>query len=168
MISEANWALIDSVHGWMSRPECEWIAETAARMDSWTEVGVNCGRSALCAGLHLRPEGWLCLVDSRFPWPFVETWRLLRGHRPDLRIVIAECDSLVAAKHLPYTEAVFVDGDHSRAAVEADIAAWRPKCRLLCGHDYGPSDQWPGVIEAVDAALGAVDNPIHSIWVARG
>lgn len=167
MLSEEHWALIDSIHGWMSRPECEWIAETAAKMNSWTEVGVNCGRSALCTGLYLRQEAWLQLVDSQFPWPFVETWHLLRGHRPDLRIVIAECDSLVAAKHLPYTEAVFIDGDHSRSSVEADIAAWRPKCSLLCGHDYGPPERFADVIAAVDASLGDVEHPIHSIWVAK-
>jgi predicted O-methyltransferase YrrM len=43
---------------------------------------------------------------------------------------------------------VYIDGDHRRAAVEADLAAWFPKVRpggVLCGDDF----DWPGVSEAV-------------------
>merc|ERR1711924_11109 len=46
---------------------------------------------------------------------------------------------------------VFVDGNHSYAAVQADIHAWWPLLRpggLLIGHDYHPL--CPGVVKAVN------------------
>jgi predicted O-methyltransferase YrrM len=48
---------------------------------------------------------------------------------------------------------VFLDASHDRAAVAADIAAWRPALRprgTLAGHDFG--DRHPGVVTAVEAA----------------
>jgi hypothetical protein len=47
---------------------------------------------------------------------------------------------------------VFLDGDHSYAAVHKDICAWRPKVKqggFLGGHDYGPPGLFPGVAQAV-------------------
>jgi hypothetical protein len=49
-------------------------------------------------------------------------------------------------------DAIFIDGDHSEAAVRADIAAWLPKVKLggiICGHDIDE----PGVAAAVTAAF---------------
>jgi hypothetical protein len=48
---------------------------------------------------------------------------------------------------------VFLDADHSHAAVRADLEAWWPKVRpggLLAGHDYG----WDGVARAVHDFFG--------------
>ncbi len=47
---------------------------------------------------------------------------------------------------------VFIDGDHSYAAVKADIAAWWPKLvsgGLLSGHDYRDDKNY-GVMQAVN------------------
>ena len=47
---------------------------------------------------------------------------------------------------------VFIDADHSEAAVRRDIAAWLPKIRMggvISGHDYG-GDRHPGVERAVN------------------
>jgi hypothetical protein len=64
--------------------------------------------------------------------------------------------SLMAAEHFHRNGVapswVYLDGDHSREAVEADIAAWWPLLLdggMLCGHDY-VADGWhranePGV-----------------------
>ncbi len=61
---------------------------------------------------------------------------------------------------------VFIDADHSHAAVADDIACWRSKVRpggWLGGHDY--NRKFPGVISAVDAAFGArVQRYVGSIW----
>ena len=49
---------------------------------------------------------------------------------------------------------VYLDGDHSEAAVAGDIRLWRPLVKpggILAGHDYGHPD-FPGVKQAVDAA----------------
>lgn len=47
---------------------------------------------------------------------------------------------------------VFIDAEHSEAAVYQDIISWVPKIKpggLLCGHDYGQRS-FPGVKKAVD------------------
>ena len=49
---------------------------------------------------------------------------------------------------------VFLDGDHSYAAVREDIAAWTPKLRAggrLLGHDY--AFHFPGLVRAVRESL---------------
>ncbi len=70
------------------------------------------------------------------------------------RAKIMRMTSLEAAEK--FTDAtldfVFIDGDHSYAAVKADIAAWWPKLisgGLLSGHDYRDDKDY-GVIQAVD------------------
>lgn len=58
-----------------------------------------------------------------------------------------------AAPHFPLqsVDLVFIDGDHSREAVLADIQFWRPRLRpggLLAGHDlFNPA--FDGVLEAL-------------------
>lgn len=61
-----------------------------------------------------------------------------------------------AAGRIPWEpDLVYLDGDHSRAAVARDIETARGlRCRLLGGHDYTPSVALGGVIKAVDAAFG--------------
>lgn len=57
---------------------------------------------------------------------------------------------------------VYIDADHSVAAVRADIRAWQPLVKpggLLAGHDYNP-EAWPGVVRAVKQELG---NP-HAVY----
>lgn len=66
---------------------------------------------------------------------------------------------------------VFIDGDHSEAAVRADISAWLPKVKsggVLCGHDYG--DHFPGLTRAVDELFGtraAVSPGSYRVWSVR-
>jgi predicted O-methyltransferase YrrM len=57
------------------------------------------------------------------------------------RILVDRCSSVVAATHYHdgYFDFVYIDADHTEAAVEADIQAWWPKVRaggILAGHDY--------------------------------
>lgn len=63
---------------------------------------------------------------------------------------------------------VFIDADHRKDAVVADIRAWRRKIRsggLLCGHDYSPRFQ--GVVDAVTQEVGSVEvNEPSTIWWA--
>lgn len=64
---------------------------------------------------------------------------------------------------------VFIDGDHSRAACEADIVAWLPKVRrggVICGHDYG-HPKLPGVKEAVDTFFPSVALYDDYVWLAE-
>lgn len=51
---------------------------------------------------------------------------------------------------------LFIDGDHSYQAVQADIQVWLPKVKVggLVGfHDYR-EDFFPGVVQAVDEYMG--------------
>jgi predicted O-methyltransferase YrrM len=87
---------------------------------------------------------------------------------------------LVVAHHVPSVEAapaippgldlVFIDGDHSYAAVRQDIQTWQPLVRsggILCGDDYDPIKK-PGVVRAVDELLPA-RKIIGRIWyVTKG
>ncbi len=64
-------------------------------------------------------------------------------------------------------DAVFIDADHHKPHVLADIAAWLPKVKpggVLCGHDYDEL----GVFEAVNEALGAHNiEIIGRCWLLR-
>lgn len=64
-----------------------------------------------------------------------------------------------------WADFVFIDAGHSYGAVTADIAAWRPKVRhggWLGGHDYHPAH--PGVMRAVDEAIGIVETLPYAVW----
>lgn len=83
-------------------------------------------------------------------------------------------DSVIAASLFPdnYFDCVFLDGDHAREAVAADIDAWHDKVRpngWLAGHDWR-SDDFPGVTEAVIEAFGGRDHAhpsCPSVWAVR-
>ena len=54
---------------------------------------------------------------------------------------------------------VYIDAEHSYDDVKADIIAWIPKVRLggiLCGHDYDPTGNFTGLIQAVHEMLGGI------------
>ena len=73
----------------------------------------------------------------------------------DSRYKILVCQSHVAANYVQDDLGfVYIDADHSHAAVSQDIAMWYPKIRaggLLCGHDYDL--EGTGVKQAVDEFL---------------
>ena len=167
IITAEDWQRIDAVHGYMTEHECQWLASLASVSRSWTEIGVLNGRSALAVGLHLSQEAWLQLVDTGFQPEFWQVREYLRKRRPDLRIIVAECTSEIAARHLPSTDTVFVDGDHRKDFVITDLQKWRYKCNDLCGHDYDNPPEHSGVVAAVDEVLGKVEHPVGAIWWTR-
>lgn len=65
---------------------------------------------------------------------------------------------------------VFIDAEHTYAALAADIAAWRPLVRTggwIGGHDFG-KERFPGVTRAVREAFGdEVELGADSTWWAR-
>lgn len=67
-------------------------------------------------------------------------------------------------------DAVFIDADHSREAVTADILAWWPKVRAggwIGGHDYD-YPRFPGVRAAVDAWSPCIEQGHDWTWFAQG
>lgn len=68
-------------------------------------------------------------------------------------VEIVRAESLDAATQFPdsYFDFVYIDGNHSEAAVAADLRAWWPLVKQggwLCGHDFS-AHTWPGVVNAV-------------------
>lgn len=171
IIHPNDWAWIDSITGWMTEWECQWLALMASTVCSWTEIGTFNGRSTMAVGLGLRKYSRLQLVDCCFGPLFKNNYKILKQRRPDLNIIRAECNSDYAAKYLYNTEVVFLDGDHYYPSILNDIKIWRHKCVTLCGHDYDPVLEpggHAGVVLAVDEYFGDnKDIVCDSIWWAR-
>jgi predicted O-methyltransferase YrrM len=86
------------------------------------------------------------------------------------RAAIIEKPSLEAAKRFDDAslDFVFIDADHSFAAVCDDIKAWSPKVKpggFVTGHDY----DWAEVREAVDLLVpdSKVDDGSDFVWYSR-
>lgn len=86
------------------------------------------------------------------------------------RVVVIHQPSVEAAKEFldGALDFVFIDANHSYAAVKEDIEAWLPKLKpgaLLSGHDYANLDDACGleVQRAVDEAVAA-----HGWTLERG
>ena len=171
-IPERLWQDIDRIPGWMTRTECDWLFESAAECDSWTEIGCWAGRSAVATGMGLRKGALLQLVDPLSQPQFWDSVQYLRSFRADLRIIVAALTSEQAHTMLHDTAGVFVDAKHEYEHVKQDIGLWGPKCRILCGHDYGEPNpdlgtaEW-GVKKAVDELLPGANRVAGAIWRRR-
>lgn len=150
-----EWERVLEHPGQMPEADLRWLIETAETASSWTEVGVFAGRSAMAVGLSLPKRARLQLVDICFQPMFGSAVRFIVGARPGLVLTIVQATSVEAAKVLPDTDVVFIDDDHSYEGCKASIAAWKDKCRVLCGHDH-PRDRdyapHAGVRQAADEA----------------
>ena len=113
-----------------------------------TVVGVDWGRGSAEHGHEaaVLPAGNLAGIQLRT--------LLTAGVADDVVLVVAP--SVLAARVVPDGKAymVFLDADHSKNGLSADIAAWRPKVMkggVLAGHDWLT---FPGVRDAVMEAFG--------------
>lgn len=153
-----------TIPGYFTFPDFyHWVAEQAGRGD-WhgVEVGVYTGQSAAFLGVEI-VNRWA--TDIRQPAARLDLVDLeLTKHRARQNLAPLERSevlgrflemSSVAASYLYEDRSldfVFIDADHSYAAVAQDIDAWRPKVRsggILAGHDFC---DWPGfgVMQAVN------------------
>lgn len=138
--------------GWMAPAELDWLAATAAKMQSVAEIGCLHGRSsfALLTGC----PGPVYCID---PWndPGDHGYRSFLGSCGHFDNLHAVRDySPAAADQVPDVDMVFIDGAHDYEQVVADIEAWLPKTRkLICGHDYS-HEGFGGVKKAVDEIFG--------------
>lgn len=155
------------------------------------EVGVWCGDLAARL-LAARPQLQLVLVDPWLSGADNPSWAasgalLAHSSQSGLdaiyqgvvetvrpfgdRVRILRRMSLVAASDIANgsCDAVFIDADHSREAVVADIHAWLPKVRpggWIGGHDYD-HPRFPGVKAAVQAAFAHVESGHDWTWFSR-
>ena len=88
------------------------------------------------------------------------------------RLEILVMDSVAASQKFPeeYFDFIFIDADHSYAAVAADLKAWRPKLKptgIIGGHDY--AHNFPGIRRAVDEVFSKDVLTVHTaagLWTA--
>jgi len=69
-----------------------------------------------------------------------------------------------------YFDVVYIDADHTYAAVKQDIEDWLPKIKhggVICGHDYGGT--YKGVKRAVSEVFGKNIETVRSdrLWLAH-
>jgi predicted O-methyltransferase YrrM len=158
------------IDGWMSADELHWLYDTATRMNSIVEVGSWLGRSthALCsgcAGTVYAVDHWLGSPDEREGnHKLVQTADVYELFIENLKEFVChnglgcgnlmpfKMDSLEAAELFSggkygQIDMVFIDGDHRKDNVLADLKAWCPLAKkILCGHDFSQN----GVEKAVE------------------
>ena len=108
--------------------------------------------------------------QSKFDQAFKETKERIA---PWIRkCVIMKMESAEAAEQIEdnILDCVFVDGDHSYEGTSRDIKLWLPKVKegsWIGGHDYGNTNTYGNVKQAVDEAFGRkveLDGN-HTWWV---
>jgi predicted O-methyltransferase YrrM len=144
-----------------------------AQDHGWTrgaELGVDKG---ILFGMLLRecPGLYLIGVDTFPDWVRSRRVFELAGKYRDRIELYQMTTNLASALVDPESlDFVFIDADHSRAAVAEDIKRWAPKVRpggWVGGHDY--SQKWPGVIAAVwdsfrPRDIKLYDGTIWGVW----
>lgn len=156
------------IWGWMNVTELIWLHQQAKKMRNVVEIGSLRGRSAYalasgCKGLvycidPFNDEGGHCLPAFMENTGYLQNVRTIKGYSP---AVIDQVPGDV--------DMTFIDGDHSRRGITADIDAWLPKTRkLICGHDYvdHPEAGYPDVKAVVDDIFGdrVTVAPDAAIW----
>lgn len=146
-IADAAW----DVPGWLSREDAMKLYELAYfAAGPILEIGTFCGKSAITMALALddaeRP-GPVVSVDND-PRAVILAHEYIRAHGvADLVILVCQSVSrFLAAIPTFRPSLVFVDGDHSAAAVRADLDALAPCLlpgTLVLFHDYLPADDIP-------------------------
>lgn len=159
------------VWGWMRIPELLWLAEQAKGMRNIVEIGALHGRSA--TALLTACRGPVYCID---PWNdegghCLPSFMGSCGHFPNLR-ALQGYSPAVGKRVRGKIDMVFIDGDHSRDSIQADIEHWLPRTRkLICGHDYvdHPDAGYPDVKLVVDEMFGdrVTVAPDTAIWAVR-
>jgi cephalosporin hydroxylase len=187
----------DEVFGWFNFSAVyDSVVESAPQEATFVEVGCFLGKSLCYLGSAIRRSGKDISLVGVDTCTGSETTDIALGlashlggsfagllHRnvlscglgDSVRLVVA--DSVSAASLFAPTslDFVFIDGDHEKSAVLADIAAWLPKIKpggLLAGHDYRMTGQphLRGVTEAVEVQWPDTNlsTPLHpQVWMKR-
>ncbi len=185
-VTVVDWA--EKIPGRMSRAELCWLYETAKKMESVVEIGSLQGRSTfvLASGCN-GGKGKVYAVD---PWIFQGGWMtdpdlMLTGYNPGdsfFKDFLKNCGhfphltaikkrSVQAAAELPElkVDMVFIDGNHDKKSVLADLKAWVPRAKkLVCGHDLD-HPECPDVRRALNDFFG-MDKVVvgqDTIWMVK-
>lgn len=163
-----------TIEGYFTFPDFyEWVAnwldclvtnEQEAhiyRSHNIVEVGVYTGQSAAFLGVELFNRH--CGLSVKFD--LVDSMHEQHRSRqnlerlPGFNFISGQSHEVADLYDHRSLDMVFIDADHSYAAVSRDIDAWLPKVRkggIIAGHDY---KVWPGfgVIEAVTERFDRVE-----------
>ena len=156
----------NSIVGWMSGDELNFLYKSAKKMKSIVEIGSYKGRSTLallegCKGTVVAIDTWLGSPGLNMDGTEYDTF--LENTKDYDNLEILKKDSVDAAENIDEVDMVFIDGEHTYEGVKRDIEAWLPKTKkLICGHDH--DDEFPGIIKAVAEMIGEVDGVVDSIW----
>jgi hypothetical protein len=161
------------IWGWCRVPELVWLGEQAASMRNIVEVGALHGRSAFA--LLTACKGPVYCID---PWndehDLCEASFMGNcGHFPNVRPVRGFSPAAGKQVRAKKVDMVYLDGDHSRDGITADIDYWLPRTRkLICGHDYvdGADAGYPDVKAVVDEVFGdrvvvPADTAFWAVWL---
>lgn len=114
-----------------------------------------------------------CIAVDAFPWDdllprFLKNMEPLKGK---YKIEIGNSHEVAERFTDGSLSMVFIDANHTKPFVEADIKAYLPKIKkggVISGHDY--NDQHPELCEAVDEIFGdKVDKSYldEGVWLVR-
>lgn len=143
-------------------------------LKSYCEVGVKQGRMLLQVVQTTGVEGFGVDAWKNIPnegesydeWNF-ETIKAEYDNNAGKHPAITTywMTSLEAAEICPDVDLVFIDAGHDYKNCHADILAWRPKCKIISGHDYDP--KFPGVMKAVDELVPERKLGSNAVWWAH-
>jgi len=137
------------IQGWCMDDELQWLFANAAEMESVVEIGSWKGRSthAIATGC----KGKVYAVDHFKGSPEEIETTHIEAQNNDIQaqflhnmsycpnVELWNMSSLEAAARFEpkSVDMVYIDGDHSNQAFEADLKAWTPIAKkLICGHDF--------------------------------
>jgi hypothetical protein len=140
------------------------IYDSCYGKNSYTEVGVFCGKSLFVASLALGKNATITIVDDlseygTFPSPeygkkvLSLTLEQIKIHKPDITIIEIYKPSVQAAVEARSSDVIYIDACHEYAECKADIEIWSRKLNnhgFMIGHDY--CSRHPGVMDAVNEA----------------
>lgn len=156
----------NSIIGWMSGDELDFLYTEAQKMDSIVEIGSYKGRSTLalleaCKGQVVAVDTWLGSPGLNMDGTEYDTF--IENTKGYDNLEVCKKDSVDASEDIGEVDMVFIDGEHTYEGVKRDIEAWLPKTKkLICGHDH--DNEFTGVIQAVKETIGEIDGVRDSIW----
>jgi predicted O-methyltransferase YrrM len=170
-IADAVW----HIPGWLDPEDALKLYELAFFSDGpILEIGTYCGRSAVVLGTAVvdGARGARVVSLDTDPTCMVQARRAAERHQvaEHVTFVCADIGSFLALVPSFSPELVFIDSDHSRAGVTADLAALESRIApggLLLFHDYLPRDIPNTEGFPVSAAPIDVAETVNDSWVAE-
>lgn len=128
------------------------------------EVGVRDGRTTFYL-LDAVPDLTVMAIDIDIRQFYTDDVRTSYGER----LIALQGISYRVCDEIPdaWADLIFIDADHSYAAVRQDIKQYQPKLAqngILCGHDI----DYPGVYQAVQELIGDYDVGPNHVWIKKG